>query len=250
MASLFLPQASQGLPLDFYEGELYKSHEEAPDRLPVGSIILDRARDVSFILCQADAAINDKRLVQSVAAAVSVSAGTTARGTRGSRVVTLARTGVTADQFKNGSLRTSGDVQYIYKIQSNTATSGGNIEITLTSRLVVDIPATEVVSLRAPVKVRETSVATADPRIALGMSLAAITDEHYFFAQRTGEADIVADDIAQADRFMALTKGDGGRAVNAAAGQQIVAYHSILQPANDINANTIIPVRLAMGQVL
>lgn len=245
MAVRFDPNSSAGLPEDFWIATLYKGHTTAPDNLPVNSIITDRSMDMSFILCQASDAINAKRLVQMDITSLSDSSSN-AKGTAGNRVVTLTIPSGTKDQYRGGTLRTSGAIERVYKIQGNTARdSAGKVEFTITQALLASIPTSETVTVRSGMKVKEALAASDDPTPALGMSLFAIEEDEYFFAQQTGEADISSNAIVAGDIDKALTKGTGGRVSPAGEGEQIVAYHSADRAA--ITGTPVIPVRLCMG---
>lgn len=251
MSNLFIPQASMGLPVDLYQRALYEAHTDLPSKLPLGSIIVDRARDCSFILAKANDKINDKRLVQQVVNTADDTTdltGDAIKGSRGSREVELTIAGVTKNQYKGGTLRSLDDVQYIYKIQSNTATDGGKIKVVLTSRLVQSVEGNEDVRLRTAFLVAESSAASADPAPALGMSLTTADEDEYLFIQQTGEADIVSGTISAGDITAAksLTKGAGGTVVAAGEAQQVVGYHTRVRTGNVTNG-TIIPVKLVCG---
>ena len=116
MSSLFIAGMSGGLPTDFYDEVLYESHESSPDKLPVGSRIIDVAWQSAYVLCQAtDAKINDKTIVQQVVTVIDdttdlalVDGVRPAKGAGGLRSVILTAPSVTKDQFMNGTLKTLG----------------------------------------------------------------------------------------------------------------------------------------------
>ena len=252
MSLRFDTYVGPGLPEDFYDGVLYQGHEESPGDLAVGTIVTDRAQDVSYILLQADGAIPGRALVQrdiTIVTNTSALTGGAAKGTKGDRIVSIIQAGVSADQYAGGSLRPLTMPQYIYQIQSNTASSTSAptnlVELTLTTPLLATIANSGGVRLRSPMKAVVTDPNT--PDIVLAMTLEAIKDEEYFFGQQTGDADIVSSPIASGDLDNALTKDTAGRVKAAGEGDQLVAYHAENQPNAITGTTTILPVRLVLG---
>ena len=249
MSSIFIPQLSRGLPEDFYEKALYTAYDEAPNRLPIGSEVVDYARGMSFVLVQCSGAVAARQIVEEV---ITHSEDTTnvtdAKGTRGSREVTLTLAGVTKDQYKNGILRAVGALNkaYVYKIQGNTATAGGLVTFTLTDALSETIPNTENVRVRTAPKVRFGRAATASAARGVGAALIAGADEEFIFVQAAGEADVISNGTTTGG---VLAKATTGRVDTAIAGQQIVAYHTDASPGTT-TAGDIIPVHLVMSNAI
>lgn len=251
MSSLFLPQATIGLPEELYEDNLFKAHEELPEGLQVGSVLIDKAREAAFVICQAtNAKIDDKVLVQQTVTIQTDSTDVAVdKGTRGSKKVTLTAqsgTSVTKDQFKGGTVRALGSVQYIYKVQSNTATAsaGGTFDVMVTNRLVTDIAKDQDLRIRSAVKTEQANAASSDPAPAVAMTLCEVPANYYYYGQAGGEADITSAAITS-NQHLGLAKAANGRVAPAGAGQQIVAYHTRDFTGN-VTAGAIIPVHLVI----
>ena len=214
---------SGGTPQNFYDSALYQAHDAAPSSLLPGTMITERNLDCSFILLQASGAIPAKALVEysvpiitNTGALTYTPAPTPAplKGAKGRRVLSITQAGVTVDQYAGGTIRPLTNPQHIYQIQGNTASNTetsklNEVQFTLTSPLLADIANDGDIRIRGPLKATVASPGT--PNIALGMSLLAIPDEKYFFAQQTGDADIVASAIGAGDIDHALTKDTAGR---------------------------------------
>ena len=198
MSSLFLPQATVGLPEELYGGELFKAHEELPEGLQVGSVLIDKAREAAFVISQAtNATIDEKKLVQQTVTMVTDTTDLTGspapnKGNRGSYKVSLTATSkngvasgasrtVAKDEFSGGTLRTLGAIQNIYKIKSNTATTsaGGTFDIMLSTRLITDIASNEDLRLRTLPKTEESNAASADAAPAVGITLCEVPANYY-----------------------------------------------------------------------
>ena len=239
------------MPTDFYQESLYKTYAAAPDRLPVGTRVVDVSWQRTFILSQAtDAKIANKAIVQqSITVTDDTQDIATAKGAMGQRIVEVTAAGVEKDAFMNGTLTTLGDVQYIYSIQSNSATDSGKIELVLSDPLIDTIAKDDDIRLRTAFKVEQGNAAGSDPAPAVGIALLDVDANEYFFAQQTGEAEVVAAEIDAGDISSALAKAANGRVDSAIAGQQKIAYHT-RDRSGAVSAGTIIPVTLAMSNLL